>query len=472
MAQIPFSRHSYQSRALSLSVQRLVNMYAEQAPEDAASPLVLYNTPGLSEFASGLKQPTRGVQVMASVLYVVGGDTLYSVDSSGTETDLGQLNTGRGPVGMEINQASLQQLAIVDGTDGWIYDTSNGLVKITDGDFQTADVVDYQDGYFLFNKQNSDQWFISNLNDGTSYTGTDIATVEADPDLLVTLASVNRKVWLLGETSTEVWFNSGNADFPFERQNYFPVGCAARWSVGKLIGGLIWLARRQDGGGPFVAGTLGGNVERLSTHPIERALQGYETIDDAEAFTYTQSGHQFYVLTFPTASATWVYDLTTQLWHERESYQENGRWRARWHAFAYDKHIVGDYESGRLGEMDEDTFEEYGEPLTFLITGGPQYADRKMVFFKRLELFFETGVGLTTGQGSDPVVWLDYSDDGGHTWSAAEPARDIGKIGAYQERVYWGRLGQSRSRVFRVRGSDPVKRSLISAHLEASVGAH
>ena len=88
-----------------------------------------------------------------------------------------------------------------------------------------------------------------------------------------------------------------------------------------------------------------------------------------------------------------------------------------------------------------------------------------------LYLDFATGVGLTTGQGSDPQVMLRWSDDGGDTWSN-EHWRSLGKTGAKKTRVHWNRLGQfgDKGRIFELTKSDPVEFSLLGAHADLNPG--
>ncbi len=369
-------------------------------------------------------------------------------------------------VSMSHNAADPAQLVIVDGTNGWIYDTTNGLQQITDGDFYSADVVDFQDQYFAFNRAGTGQFFISNLNDGLVYTGTDIATAEGDPDNLVALVSNRRELWLFNAETIEIWYNSGNSDFTFSRfeGGFLERGCAAAFSIAEDDNSLFWLGDdrifyRADGYSP----------QRISQHGIEEALRKYKVISDACAFIYTMAGHKFYVCTFPAEDHTWVYDITTELWHERQSWGM-GRWRVNAYANAYGKHLVGDFEHGRIGELDLDTYQEYGVTMQGQATGPVAHQDRKRIAHRRFELDIETGVGLTTGQGSDPQVWLDWSDDGGRTWSARKPFRSMGKLGEYQQRLRWNRMGSARERIYRITVSDPVKRSIIAAHLEARAG--
>jgi hypothetical protein len=371
-------------------------------------------------------------------------------------------------VSMSHNQASTSQLCIVDGTNGWIYDVTNGLQQITDGDFFSADVVDFQDQYFVFNKAGTGRFFLSNLNDGLIYTATDIATAEGDPDNLVTLISNRRELWLFGAETIEIWYNAGGSDFPFSRfeGGFLERGCAAAFSIAEDDNAIFWLGEdriiyRADGYTP----------QRISQHGIEEAIRKYTIVSDACAFIYTMGGHKFYVCTFPAEDATWVYDITTGLWHERQSVGM-GRWRVNTHVEAYGKHLVGDFEKGRIGELDLDTFEEYGEVMQGQATGPPVYADRQRIFHRRFELDIDAGPGLTSGQGSDPQVWLDYSDDGGHTWSARKPFRSMGKIGTYLTRLRWLRLGSARQRIYRLTVSDPVVRSIVAAHLDAEAADH
>ena len=373
-----------------------------------------------------------------------------------------------GCVSMSHNQALPSELAIVDGTNGWIYDTTNGLQRITDTNFFSADVVDFQDQYFILIRKGTGQFFLSNLNAGTVYTATDIATAEGDPDNLLSLISNRRELWLFGKETIEIWYNSGNVNFPFSRfeGGFIERGCAAVFSVAEDDNTVFWLAEDR-----IIYRAVGYQPERISHHGVEEAIRKYQIVSDACAFIYTMGGHKFYVLTFPAEKATWVYDITTGLFHERESFGL-GRWRASCYVNIYGKHLVGDFQDGKIGELDLDTYEEYGSTMQGIATGPSVYDDRQRIFHHRFELDIEAGVGLTSGQGSDPQVWLDWSDDGGHTFSARKPFRSMGKIGAYLQRLRWLCLGQARQRIYRLTVSDPVQRSFVAAHLDAEPGDH
>ena len=465
---VQFAVNSYKSRALPLSAQRLVNYFAEQAPPDAKSQVVVFNAPGIKSFTTGLNGGVRGTKVMNGVLYVVAFNRVYSVNSAGTATSLGTINTSSGRVGMAVNRATVQELMIVDGTDGWIYDTTNGLVKIADADFPTADTVTFQDGYFVVNKAGTSQFYISALDDGTTWVATDFADAEGDPDEIVAVFSDHRELWVFGQKTIEVYFNSGNTDFPFERISgaFIERGCAAAFSVAADDNTLFWLG--DDG---MIYRAAGYTPQRISTHAIEEEIRGFSDWSDAFAFFVTISGHKMYHISFPNGGATFVYDAATKMWHERESL-DLVHWRGASYDFVYGKHIVGDVFQGRLGELDMDTFDEYRSTMQGILTGPVVHSDRRRVFHRRFELDIESGVGTTTGDASDPQIWMDYSDDGGRTYSTRKPFRSMGKIGAYRQRLRWLRLGQARNRIYRVTVADAVKRSVIAAHLDPELGGH
>lgn len=464
MPVLQFAVHSYAARALPLSAQRTVNYFAEASPPDAKAPVVMFNAPGIKDFATGLGGAVRGRHVMGGVLYCVAGNGVYSITAAGVATLLGTINTSSGHVSMASNRASPLQMIIVDGTDGWIYDTSGGLVEITDAQFAAADTVTFQDGYFILNEAGTSRFFVSAIDDGTSYVGTDFADSEASSDEVVVVYSHRQTLVVFNTLTTEFYYNSGNTDFPFERiaGGVMQRGCAAAFSVASDVDTLVWL-----GDDRIVYQLNGFSPLRISTHAIEEDLRKMSDVSDAFGFFITISGHKFYHITFPTGRKTYVIDLTTGLWHERESVDQR-HWRGGAYVRAYEKDLIGDAFVGRIGELDMDTFTEFGEAMQGILTGPVIHNDRKRAFHRRFEIDIESGVGLSSG--ADPLMWLDHSDDGGRTWSARKPFRSMGKIGEYRQRLRWLRLGQARDRIYRLTVADPVKRSIIAAHADIAPG--
>lgn len=467
---------SYVSQSVNVDCQRCVNLYPEMNPlgtgkeKEVAS---LVPTPGLTLLLTLPKSPVRGLwRASNGTLFAVGGEKLYSVSSSWAATELGSLNTSTGAVSIADNGT---HVVVVDGTSGyaWNIDTSS-FAQITDPDFPGADQVTYQDGYFIFNKINSQEFFISGLVDIT-FDALDIEFAEGSPDNLVGLISSNQNLFLFGTQSTEVFYNSGDADFPFSRIQgaVVDVGCAAAFTIAKLQDSIYFLGGDSTGSG-IVYRMIGYKPERISTPSIESIIRGVDLDDlaDARAWTYQQGGHIFYCLNLPGVDSTWVFDASTGLWHERcyLNLWSLERHRADCHAVAYAKNVVGDYETGAIYALDPDAETDNGVSKKWLRRSPHLSEGLVRIRHNSFQLDMETGVGTSgTGQGVDPQVMMRFSDDGGNTWSNERWA-DAGKIGKTRTRVIWRRLGSSRDRVYEVSGTDPVKWVLIGAELDVEKG--
>ena len=451
----------------------MVNLYPEATPENGKTAGFLNRAPGLRFLATLGGGPVRGLWQFGAYGYAVSGNTLYRVDSAWTATVLGTVS-GSGPVSMSDNGT---QLFVACNPRSYIYNaTTNVFAEITDPDFPGAVTVGYLDGYFVFNEPNSQKIWVTQLLDGTSVDPSDFASAEGSPDGLLAVAIDHREAWLFGTNTVEVWYDSGAAAFPLERiQGAFnELGCAAPYSVAKMDNGLFWLGSDARGNG-MVYRANGYTGQRISTHAVEYAIQSYATISDAIGYTYQQDGHSFYVLLFPTGDATWVYDVATGGWHERARF-ENGQFYR--HAsncqMNYNGEIVvGDYDNGNLYAFDLDVYADNGNPQKWLRSWRALSSDQntlKRTAQHSLQLDCETGVGLATGQGSNPQAMLRWSDDGGHTWSN-EHWTSMGAIGSFGTRAIWRRLGMTekiRDRVYEVSGTDPVKVAIVGAELSIS----
>ena len=466
---------SYTLVSRNADCQRTVNLYPEinelgTGKEREVAALV--GTPGLSLLLTLPTGPVRATYTASDgTLYAVGGAKLYSISSDWVETELGTLNSGTGPVSFADNG---NQVILVDGDYGYVYTVDiASFAQITDPDFLGADQVTYLDGYFIFNKPDSQQFYFSGLND-VSFDALDLASAEGAPDNLVGLISDHQNLFLFGEQSTEVFYDSGDADNPFQRTQgaIIEVGCAATHSIGKIQSTIFWLGKDENGRG-IVYRAQGFQPKRISTHAIERVIEGLGDISLARAYTYQQAGHGFYCLVLPGAKTTWVFDMATELWHERAylSLGQFERHRADCHAFAYSTNVVGDYANGNLYELAPDVYTDSGAAIARERVAPHLSKNGKRMFYTSLQLDMETGVGITgPGQGTEPQAMLQFSDDGGHTWSSERWAA-IGALGSRLTRVIWRRLGASRDRIYRVRITDPVKVVLLGAEIEAEEGA-
>lgn len=425
----------------------LVNAFAEIAEGDKQDQFAVMAIPGLVLFGSAATGPVRGVHTMDDVLYAVIGSTLYSVSSSGAVTSLGTI-PGDTPVRIADNGS---QLAIVGGVlnnEGFVY--SGGTLFSSIANLPAVSDVTYIDGYFVWTVFASDQFIISGLNDGLSYDPLDVATVEGSPDDLVAVINDHRELHFPGRKTWEIWYNSGNAAFPFTRQGnaFIERGMIDRDSLVKIDNSLHFV-----GDDRIVYRLNGYEPVRISTHAVEKDLAAASWF---RAFTYTQEGHKFYVLN--TDVSTWVFDMATQLWHKRKSTGID-YYRVGVSCHAYGRTIMGDSVSGNLYVPDLDTYTENGAIIPVEI-GLPTIEDnRRFLTLYALELYCETGVG--NAADNDPQIIMQYSMDGGRSWSN-ELWRPMGAIGKYSTRAVWRPNVSFRTLQIRFRMAASVRRFVIS----------
>ena len=503
----PILGSAYVARSVNAADNRMINMFPEVVPEAGKEPAFLQRAPGLNYLATMGQGPVRGLWQFGNYGYAVSGTSLYKIDSDFNVVSKGTVS-GTGQVSMVDNGT---QLFIAAGATGYIYNSSTDVfAQITDADFAGAVTVGFIDGYFVYNQPNSQKFWVTSLYDGTSVDPLDFASAEGSPDNLVSLIVDHREIWLFGQSSIEVWYDAGLPDFPLARIQgaFIEIGCAAPFSVAKLDNGVFWLSSDARGRG-MVYRSNGYAGVRISTHSVEWQIQQYADITDAVAYTYQQDGHSFYVLNFPSANITWVYDVATQAWHQRAGWLNNQFTRHRGNCqMAFNGQIViGDYLTGQIYAYDPTVYTEAGSVQKWLrswraLPTGTN--NLKRTTQHSLQLDCESGVGLdgatpatttylssissdaasagaisgesdeTTNeiivQGSDPQVMLRWSDDGGHTWSN-EHWRSMGKLGETGRRVLWRRLGMTvklRDRVYEVSGTDPVKIAIMGAELIVS----
>lgn len=483
---VPIVSAAYQGRSLNIAADRMVNFYCEVEPGDAKTPAALIGTPGSTLWASLSTGPIRGMYAFNGSLYTVSGDGLYSISTGAVvSSKLGTLSTTTGRVqivdnGLTSAGAGGNQLALIDSDYGYTYNVNTGtFAAISGGGWPSSGMesICYIDGYFIGAIKGSMTVGASDLFDGTTWNALATSPVSAASDLVKIVANLSQQLWIIKEYSSEAWYDAGvatSSGFPFRRMSgaVFNYGTTAPASA--AIGGdsLFFLATQRQGN----AGELVGVAQiaaqtyqpQLVTPPaILYQWNQYATTTDAFAYCYTSEGHTFYVITFPIANATWAYDVSTQLWHERSTYVGSPyriiRHFSNCYAYFAGKHLVGDYQAGNIYELRSDVYADGSLPLVSMRIC-PHLADKddnKNVFIRRLEIDLEGGVG-STSTGSDPQIGLSWSDDGGHSWSN-QYTTSMGKVGEFKTRAVFRRLGYGRDRVFRITISEDCKRILLSS---------
>lgn len=456
---------SSQQRSLPFNAERTVNLYPI-VDQQGSETVALYGTPGLTLFSTAGTGPIRGEFAAANGrAFAVSGNTLYEITSAGTATNRGILNTSSGSVTMADNGF---QLMIVDGVNGYIFTyLTNIFIQITDPDFPSPKYVSFIDNYFVVTKNNSGQFYISALADGLSWNALDFASAESSPDDLSCAVPFVGQLGLIGHDTLEIWRNTGDSTFPFSRiSGSTPIGTIAADTVQSVDQSVFWVGNTPEGSG-IVYKAQGFTPQRVSTEPIEKLLQAEPNPELLRSWSYQQEGHIFYVITGGRLQTSLVFDLTTNLWHERAYLNDTGNFEQHLGSscmYAFNKQLVGDRVNGKIYSMSLDVFSDNGDEIRRLRVFTHLVDELKRVRYNTLQILLETGIGLQSGQGSDPQLSLRISKDGARTWSSYFTT-GMGAVGDYQKEVNFRRLGIQQQCTFEVSISDPIEVSLIGAYL-------
>lgn len=438
-------------------LETLINIFPKKT-DGGKYPYTLTHTPGLAYFLELPTFPILGLHENKERAFAVTPSRFYEIFEDGTYTDLGAV-TLDGVVVMADNGI---QVVVVDGKKGFFFDANTGVVSeiIADG-FYPSRSVTYQDGYFVFDRKDTGQFFLSELL-SLFFDPTDFATAEGKPDNLVRVMSDHRELFLFGTKTTEIWYNSGAGDFAFERNQgvFIEKGCAAPYTVAQQNNTIYFV-----GSDLMVYSMAGYTPIRISNDAVEHSLADVD-LSDAFAYTYHDLGILFYVLTIPSNKITWRLDLSTGSWHILKSHQFD-RHQINCNTYIWNKNLVGDFQNGRIYQLSNKTYTDDGDVIVREFILPTVNIGRGFIRIGSFELDMTSGVGLVIGQGSDPKALLYFSKDGGITWSNVKSA-NIGKIGKYLTRVKWNRLGAARQFVFKIIISDPIPVDIGGAYIGVS----
>lgn len=462
MNPIPFVGPAYQARSANYSSQVCINWMLEKSPVEGRgkAPAQLIGTPGLTApwltLTGGGVRGAYGVDDETSV-WVCGGN-VYKVTDAAATTVIGTVPDDARPVSISGN-----------GEDVLVASAGNLYSLTLSGTTSTLllsgiGAVDFLDDHFVAT-ENDSNFFVWSDAVTTTFDPLNIQADNSANDVFMGVRVARRTMYLLGRKVVRAWYSSAGADIPFSRIDgaSFEVGCIAKDSIAEMDS-VFWLGGDSNGAGRVW--TLEGGAPRpISTPAVEYAISQWPDMSDAEAFTYAQEGHAFYVISSNSGNETWVYDISQGEWHRRAWLHPSGelhRIRPRCHLYFAGKNLVGDWESGNVYEYDLDTFSDNGNPLPAIRACEILQNGMEVIKTMKFQLDMDCGVGLTTGQGEDPQAMLRWSKDGGKTWSSSL-WRSFGRIGEYSRRALWNRVGGGRRVVYEVTISDPVRRNITGA---------
>lgn len=479
----------YAGQSLIASGQQAINLYAESNKEagQAPAPITYYQFPGTELFGEPLNPNVSRCTYRTSIgtVYSVVGSSVYQILNNGAMIFVGSIADRPSQVYMYDNGLAI---VLVDGTEGWAIDMSNNnFGQIIDPSFYGADFVLFLDTFFIFNRPDTNQFYISlsmadytMLTSGTAFDPLDIAAKAGSADPIVALATVNKNLWLIGELTTEIWYGTGAADFFFQaiQGAYVNRGCIAPYSVISTDTIVIWLSQDRIGKNIIVK-TVGYDVEEISTPALVKDFNSYETTADAIGMCLQTQDHAFYILQFPTANKTWAKDLLSywfQLGKWNVETNTFDRYRANCCCFGFGLNLIGDFQTGNVYKLNPNVFTDGGDPIkwvrTFLHMVGPEF---QRITYKNCDLDMEVGnadapVDPETDDDNpaiNPMVQLSWSDDRGKTFGFPIE-QSLGQQGEYLTTVSFNRLGMARDRIFKVEWSAPVRTAIQGGFVEVS----
>tara|TARA_R110002050_G_scaffold124575_3_gene243768 strand:+ start:2941 stop:4461 length:1521 start_codon:yes stop_codon:yes gene_type:complete len=486
------------NRSRSLNSQRTVNFYPEQS-EGGKSPFVLQSFPGQTAFGaagfSGIihdngayRMNERMYRVISGILFLVL-DTGVHVSKKTLISQVGDTNPIKGKVSFADDGANLVMVfkeSANDTTVAYSYiEETETLIPLNTSPFDEANSVAYLNNQFLYFQEKF--WFVSNVGDPTTINGLNGAGAESYPDKIVRGYVFNQFVYILGERTTEVWYNSGVGKPPFERVQgrIFNVGLGAKESIANNDSVMYWLGDDRK-----IYATTGGQAEVISTVSVTSDIESFDVVDDAVGFTFTFENQNFYAITFPTAGKTWCMSegLGKSGWFELSSdanFENDGKIDGIYNVFTaiecYGKILmpiinsddggvnyldVNAYSNGVKGGISKNLIRRNRTlaPITGDIAGVPG----KRMQMSRFELICEKGVGNISGAGVDPKIMIEASYDGGKTFGHGTWMK-IGRLGDNSVRAEWFSLKSFYELTIRITTSDPVLYSLHAAAMDIRV---
>jgi hypothetical protein len=468
------------SESRAITAQKRINCQVEVRREQDRTTHALTSRAGLKLFVTpDPNNPSRGMRAVnslsAPLLFTVHANTLYSVNTAGTVTAIGAIGSTTGDVSLSDDGT---YLVFVDGAKGYVYNmiAPAGITQITDGNFTTSPrTVTWQDNYFIVTSRLTRQWQLSQISPSINplvWPAVQIGFASSGSGSLQGGIASHSMLNLFGDTYAEFWQDAGSPDLPYTLvqgagQEY---GLAAPFSLQRFDNALIGLFKSREGG-LNVSRVQGFSFKKVSDHDLDEIIAGYSTALDAEGISYNFAGHPCYILNFPTAGKSWLFDGYSNVWSELTSSTgvAAGRYLGNKSATLNNSNYVSDYANGNIYLVDSNNFTDNSNPMTMEVWSKHIWKDDKYIGIIQIQIDIESGVGLVSGQGSQPVCDLQVSKDGGFTFNSIGFS-SMGLLGDRTARLKWNSLGAARDWVLKLVITDPVKRVITGASAEVQGG--
>lgn len=468
---------TYVSQSPIADCERCINWYPEIIEASSGkNKQALYPTPGRELLGSApVVGVGRALFVQNDRAFAVIGDKFVEIFPTGLFSVLGTLPNMLGEAYIRGSGTVSDQVAVCSGGQLFVFNTSTNVFSGPVAGL-VCDMLEYLDGFFIALNRADSAIRISNSGDALTWDVLQFRVRNRAGDKWQAVHVVHGEIWLIGSQSYEVWNNTGTSPFPFNPIPgvFFQEGTRYPESVVHVGESILWLTASEDGIGKVVVSNQYA-PQRISNHSLEYAVQQFAlnggSLNSAKGLVYQENGHDFYILRIDGMETSWVLDVTTMQWHER----------AEWDGVQFTPWAITDIGQsfGRLLALHYQNSNVYyvgtglddGSVIRRVRRAPHVHNEKKNVRYAQFELDMQTGIGLQSGQGSNPEVMLRFSDDGGMTYGS-EIKCSAGAAGKYSQRVWWHRLGAGRDRVFEVSVSDPVPWRLVNAYLELAPWNH
>lgn len=469
MPDIQFGSRAHRRENYRTPYQPLVNLFAEEAPVDPSRQFNLLPTPGLSLFSTlGSTGRCTGIYrnegVFSGQIFAVCNGDLYRTDLGGnTPQRIGTVTDGLKTNGSARIVGLRNGLAVLQGESNSVYlYEGSGVTKITDNDLGNS----VKDIAFINQRllaiTTNDQFAWSELLDYDNFNGLSFATAERSPDNLRAILINNQSVWLMGSETIEVWQDrGGSAVFVPLDAVVIDRGLLAR-DAAVVEDNTIYFV----GDDRIVYRLAGYEPVPISDNFVAERLNRIpqDEVKNISMWAYTQDGHKF-IGVRTKCDGTHVYDITTGMWHERETDSRNKkRYRVLKIAQANNQVIACDGEDNKLYKLDPQV---YLDGSDYIVRKASAYVPvRQNTVCMAFHVDASRGEATKSDVDSDvePQIMLRYSDDEGKTWSN-ERWRSLGRSGEYTRRLRWLQLGRMRrpGRIFEISYSSPNRIAIYGA---------
>jgi hypothetical protein len=448
------------------------NLIAETSAADPSGGLSLLNRPAIVALATAGAGPNRGLFQKAGLFggdaLVPSGDELYRVSASGVSTLLTGTVLGEGRVSMDgarnvSTTPPSDEVRIATGATGLLLVTGTTVTpEALPDDAPCSDIAAIRNVWIAI-RQDTQQAY-QKLDSDVAWTALSSTSAEKEPDNLVAVEVLGDTIWFFGTDSLEGWSLTGTADpliAPIPGAS-FNTGCLARDSIVRIGESLFFV------GADYIVYELTTFPKPISDNAFAEQARNVAATS-IRAGGFGTDGHAFLVIRLG-GDSTQVYDLSCRLWIPWNSLGLDV-WRPHLVTqIAGSQALAVDDGSGMVWRVDPEALTDDGDEIDRVFTGiFPLRAG--MVHCDAVRLYCAVGLGLQDGQGSDPQIGMQYSDDQGQTYTEWEFV-SLGEAGQYATEVTWRRLGQIEApgRIFKWKVTDPITVRVDGAEMNPDQG--